>query len=141
MMDRPAQGGDTTDIIGIGFGFPLGVDAGGGIRMARGSTDVEEAIRVILGTARGERRMRPEFGCAIHEFVFAPIDVTTTGLIRYHVTEALGRWEPRIDVIEVRVTPDPHIDGCLLIEVSYTLRTTGDKRNLVYPFYSIPEEE
>lgn len=129
------------DIIGIGFAFPMGVDARGGIRMSRAAFDVNEAIRLILGTAKGERRMRPEFGCAIHEYVFAPMDATTTGLIRYHVTDALERWEPRIQLDEVAVAPDPVQEGVLLIEISYTLRSTGDRRNLVYPFYTIPEED
>ena len=128
------------DIIGVGFGFPMGVDARGGIRMARGENDIEEAIRLIIGTARGERRMRPEFGCAIHEYVFAPMDPTTSGLVSYYVTEALGRWEPRITVERVHVRPDTVFDGCMLVEVAYTIRATGDKRNLVYPFYTIPEE-
>jgi Bacteriophage baseplate protein W len=128
------------DIIGVGFGFPLGVDARGGIRMSRGESDIEEAIRLIIGTARGERRMRPEFGCAIHEYVFAPMDPTTFGLVNYYVTEALGRWEPRIKVDSVHTRPDTVFDGCMLIEVKYTIRSTGDKRNLVYPFYTIPEE-
>ncbi len=129
------------DIIGAGWNFPLDVDARGGILLARGGEDVAQAMRLILGTARGERRMRPEFGCGIHDFMFAPIDATTIGMVRYHVTEALGRWEPRVDVNDVRVNLDPHVDGCLLIEIDYTLRRTGDRRNLVYPFYSIPEQE
>ncbi len=128
------------DIIGVGLGFPMGVDARGGIRMARSENDIEEAIRIILGTARGERRMRPEFGCAIHEYVFAPMDPTTSGLVSYHVTEALGRWEPRIKVESVQARPDTVFDGCMLVDVNYTVRATGDKRNLVYPFYTIPEE-
>jgi phage baseplate assembly protein W len=129
------------DIIGIGFAFPMGVDGRGGLRMTSGPIGIEEDIRIILGTGRGERRMRPEFGCAIHEYVFDPMDATTTGLIRYHVTEALKRWEPRIDLQTVYVRPDAAQDGCLLIEVAYTVRSTGDKRNLVYPFYTIPREE
>jgi phage baseplate assembly protein W len=128
------------DILGVGWGFPLGVNGRGSIRLARGEDDVAEAIRLILGTAPGERRMRPEFGCNIHDFVFAPIDAATTGMIRYHVLEALGRWEPRIEVKAVRVRPHPERDGCLLIELTYTLRAIGDERNLVYPFYTIPEE-
>jgi phage baseplate assembly protein W len=129
------------DIIGIGFAFPMGVDGRGGLRMSSGPNGIEEAIRMILGTGRGERRMRPEFGCAIHEYVFDPMDATTTGLIRYHVTEALKRWEPRIELQTVHVRPDAALDGCLLIEIAYTVRSTGDKRNLVYPFYTIPGED
>lgn len=128
------------DLIGVGFGFPMGVDSRGGIRMSASATDVEEAIKLILGTAPGERRMRPEFGCNLHEYVFAPMDITTLGMIRYQVTEALERWEPRIEVKEVRARPSREIDGCLIIEVDYVLRATLDKRSLVYPFYTIPEE-
>src|SRR5437763_196169 len=95
------------EFLGAGWGFPLGVNGRGGIRLARGGEDVEESIRLILGTARGERRMRPEFGCNIHEFVFAPLDVTTFGMVRFHVLEALGRWEPRIEVRSVQVRQDP----------------------------------
>jgi phage baseplate assembly protein W len=131
----------TDDFVGTGWGFPMGVDGRGSIRLARGAEDAEEAIRLILGTAPGERRMRPEFGCAIHDFVFAPMNVTTFGMIRYHVLQALGRWEPRITVGDVEVTPDPRVEGCLHIRIAYTLRSTNDERNLVYPFYTIPEHE
>lgn len=129
------------DIIGVGWGFPMGVDARGGIRLARSDNDIEESIRLILTTVPGERRMRPEFGCGIHEFVFAPMDPTTFGMINYHVTDALGRWEPRIDVMSVDSRPAPDLDGCVLVEVRYTIRATGDERSLVYPFYTIPEHE
>ena len=132
------------NILGAGWGFPINVDARGGIRLARGEEDVAESIRLILSTAKGERRMRPEFGCCIHEFVFAPMDVSTFCMIRYHVVDALGRWEPRIDVTKVEVHADESDRdryGRLLIEISYTLRATGDERNLVYPFYTIPEHD
>lgn len=129
----------TDDFIGSGWGFPTGVDGRGGIRLARGDRDVAEAIFLILATAPGERRMRPEFGCRIHDYVFAPIDPTTRGMIRFHVIEALGRWEPRIEVTDVQVRRDPDADATLLIEIAYKLRTTNEERNLVYPFYMIPE--
>jgi len=128
------------DIIGTGWGFPMGVDARGGIRMARGVEDIEESIRLIVGTAPGERRMRPRFGCNIAEYVFSPMDGTNSGIIRYWITDALQFWEPRIEVKDVRVWPDPDVDGTLLISVTYVVRSSGDERNLVYPFYTIPEE-
>src|SRR5690349_20439800 len=106
-------------IIGKGFGFPMGVDARGNLRTSRGVEEIEEAIRLILGTAPGERRMRPEFGCNLHEVVFAPMDITTMTMIRYHVTEALDRWEPRIELHDVQVEPSKDIDGCLLIRDGY----------------------
>jgi phage baseplate assembly protein W len=127
-------------IIGRGFGFPMGVDSRGAMRMSQGAEDIAEAIRLILGTAPGERRMRPEFGCNLHDMVFAPMNETTMTAIRYHVTQALERWEPRIELNEVRVEPSTDLEGCLLINIAYTIRSTLDKRTLVYPFYNIPEE-
>ncbi len=128
------------DFIGAGWAFPSGVDGRGGIALARGDGDVAQAIFLILSTVPGERRMRPEFGCRIHEYIFAPMEPTTFGMVRYHVIEALGRWEPRITVQDVRVGPHPYNDGTLLIEIDYVLRATNDERNLVFPFYTIPQE-
>ncbi len=129
------------DFLGRGWAFPVGVDSRGGIAMAGGQEDIEQSIRVIMETAPGERVMRPEFGCGIHNLVFAPNSPTTAGLVAYHVQEALGRWEPRIKVEAVNVHPDQNRDAVLLIEIRYTVRKTNDRRNLVYPFYRIPEEE
>ena len=129
------------EIVGAGWAFPLHVDGAGGIALARGENDIEQAIRIILGTAKGERRMRPNFGCAIHDLVFAPNDESTWGLARYAVEEALGWWEPRIDVEEVVVGPNPDEAARLDIEILYSIRATKDRRTLVYPFYMITPEE
>lgn len=118
----------------------MGVDSRGNIRMVQGAREIEEAISLIIATAPGERRMRPAFGCDLHDLVFAPMDLTTMTTIRHHVTVALERWEPRIELQEVRAEPAPHIDGCLIISVLYTIRSTLEERTLVYPFYNIPEE-
>jgi phage baseplate assembly protein W len=127
-------------LIGHGLAFPLRVDARGGIALARGEQEINEAIRIILGTAPGQRVMRPEFGCRIHELLFAPIDASTAGMVIHYVKEALGRWEPRIDVLRVDVDVD-HDDGRIDIEIHYRIRSTHDERALVYPFYIIPGEE
>jgi phage baseplate assembly protein W len=84
--------------------------------------------------------MRPEFGCQIHELIFAPNDATTAGLATYYVEEALGRWEPRIEVLDVAAQPDPDSSDRLLIEIRYQIRATLDERTLVFPFYRIPGE-
>jgi phage baseplate assembly protein W len=128
------------EIIGAGWAFPVRVNGAGGITLARGENDIEQAIRIILGTVKGERRMRPNFGCAIHDLVFAPNDESTWGLARYAVEEALGWWEPRIDVIDVEVGPNPDEPSRLDILVSYQVRATKDSRTLVYPFYLITPE-
>ncbi len=111
--------------------------------MADGATDIDEAITLILGTSLGERVMRPDFGCRIHELVFNPVNGETMGLARRYVEDALGWWEPRIDVESVVVTVDDAEAelGRLLISITYIIRATKDERTLVYPFYLIRDEE
>lgn len=124
-----------SDILGTGLGFPLTVDGRGGIAMTRHENDIEDSIRIILGTARGERHMRPLFGCRIHELVFAPNNATTWGLMQQYVEEALGWWEPRIEVMSVDVNADPADASHLLVNILYKVKATSDRRALVYPFY------
>ena len=129
------------DFIGAGWSFPLRTDATGSIALVGGEREIVESIRLILATAPGERPMRPEFGCAIHDLVFAPADAATAGQIAYEVRVALERWEPRITVTDVVVRFDDADRGVLLIEIRYTLRSSNDPRNLVFPFYVIPMSE
>ncbi|MFD7660744.1 GPW/gp25 family protein [Actinosynnema sp. NPDC059797] len=131
----------SADFIGRGWGFPLRVGATGGIGMVDRDQEVQEAIRLILGTAPGERPMRPEFGCGIHDLVFATADGATAGRVSREVRTALDRWEPRIDVADVVVAFDSVDVGTLYIDIRYTVKSTNDQRNLVFPFYTIPSEE
>ena len=133
-------------ILGSGLAFPLRVDARGGLALAHEDEDVREAISVILGTAPGERPMRPEFGCGIHDYVFESVDAYLVGRVEQEVRRALDRWEPRIDVVSVELSLEPSSEGGLVnelvvIDIAYQLRATSDVRNLVYPFYVIPAEE
>jgi uncharacterized protein len=130
-----------TEIIGSGLAFPLQVDRRGGIALARDETDIEQAIELILGTAPGERPMRPEFGCGVHDFVFDTIDATTVGKMELAIRDALDRWEPRVFVETVEFNLDEVADGRLIIDIGYRVRVTNTMRNLVYPFYVIPAEE
>lgn len=129
-------------LVGRGWGFEVGIDPTGGIRLSGDQTEIEEAIAIIIGTSPGERVMRPAFGCRIHELVFAPNNAETLGLARRFVQEALGMWEPRIEVESVEVTADmAEADrGRLNIELTYSIRATKDLRSLVYPFYLIENE-
>jgi hypothetical protein len=127
-----------SDFIGAGWAFPLRTDSTGAIALVRGEREVVESIRLILGTAPGERPARPEFGCAIHELVFAPADAATAGQIAYQVRIALERWEPRIVLEDVLVNFTDAGEGTLYIDIRYRLRTDNDPRNLVFPFYVIP---
>ena len=130
----------SNEFIGSGWGFPVDVDKTGGIRLVSRDTEIEQSIRLILSTAPGERVMRPEFGCGIHDHVFDGVNGRTMGRIAFAVRESLRRWEPRIDVIEVSVTRHPVESAGLLLDIRYTPRDSNDPRNLVYPFYLIPGE-
>jgi len=129
-----------SDFIGKGIMFPLRVDQSGSIAMTSGVDDLDSSIRMVLATAPGERLMRPRFGCRIWELLFEPINANTMGLMSVAVRDALGQWEPRIVVDDVVVSPDEADQGRVHIHITYTVRTTNDRRNLVYPFYVIPLE-
>jgi phage baseplate assembly protein W len=127
--------------IGRGLTFPMGVDHRGGIALTNGAEDLDRSIRVVLATAPGERVMRPQFGCRIWDLLFEPVNANTLGLMAQAVRESLAQWEPRVDVEDVVVIPDERDSALVRIDVSYVVRTTNDRRNLVYPFYVIPREE
>jgi phage baseplate assembly protein W len=129
------------EFVGAGIAFPMRTDAVGGVALVAREREIEEAIRLILGTTPGERPMRPEFGCRVSEYVFAPANATTAGQLSYEVQAALSRWEPRIDVVDVSVSFDAADAGVLYIDISYRIRGTNDPRNLVFPFYTIPPHE
>jgi len=130
-----------TDILGTGVSFPLTVDRRGGLALARDDEDVRQAIAIILSTAPGERPMRPEFGCGVHDYVFDVIDATTLGRMEHEIRAALERWEPRVDVLRVDFDLEGGADDPLAITIEYRIRATNDIRNLVYPFYVVPAEE
>ena len=130
----------TKDFLGAGWKFPPRLDARGQIELVHQEADVDEAIKLILMTMKGERPMRPEFGSDLHLLMFSPNDADTAGMARRYVYEALARWEPRIEVGEVRTGPDAFDPAALRIEIRYTIRATNSERNLVFPFYIIPGE-
>jgi phage baseplate assembly protein W len=132
---------DFVDFVGAGLAFPVRLDRQGWVGLVDGDREITQSIELILATAKGERPMRPEFGCGIHDYVFAPADTTTAGTLAYEVRTALYHWEPRIDVEDVDVTIDDRAGPSrFLIDVHYRVSRTNDPRNLVFPFYTIPEE-
>ena len=128
------------EFIGSGWAFPMRTDATGRIALVSREKEIEESIRLVLGTAIGERPMRPEFGCGIHDYVFAPADGETANKIAAEVRASLRRWEPRIRVRDVVVSFDEADTSTLYIDIRYALGNTNDPRNLVFPFYVIPQE-
>jgi uncharacterized protein len=131
----------TSSIIGSGLAFPLGVDRRGSVALAHGENDIEQAMGVILSTAPGERPMRPEFGCEVHDLIFDTIDAAMIGKMDTAIRNALDRWEPRIVVTGIDFDLADKNEGQLAVTIEYIVRATNHQRNLVYPFYVIPAEE
>jgi phage baseplate assembly protein W len=125
----------SNDFLGTGWQFQVGLDERGRVAMAEHEASIRQSIWLILGTAPGERLMRPDFGCGIHDFVFAVNSAGTAGQIAHLVRMALLRWEPRIDVLGVAAEPDRANPTLMLIEIAYQVRLTNSRYNLVYPFY------
>jgi len=121
------------NFLGKGWGFPIG--KGGNLNVAVHEDSIQQAIRIILGTSPGERVMQPDFGCGIHELVFSLRNNTTAGMMVQRIRDALHKWEPRIDLLDVRVLPLPNEPSTVLINIEYRVRTTNNRFNLVYPFY------
>lgn len=130
----------STDILGIGWSFPVAVDSCGRIALTRGEVDIEQAVQTIVLTPKGQRVMRPRFGCRIHELIFDPNNLSTISLAQRYVREALEMWEPRIRVLSVDVSHEPDNPEQLSIHVQYQVKATYDNRALVVPFYRIPPE-
>lgn len=127
--------------LGSGLNFPLRVNALGSLELVSAEKDIEQSIGIILGTHIGERVMRPEFGCQVHDLIFEPRDAVLVGKIRADVTRALARWEPRIQVVDVRPEFDPESDGGILVYIDYLVNLTHDQRSIVYPFFIEAQEE
>jgi len=123
------------DFLGKGWKYPVRVDENGNIAVSEYEEDIKEAIRIILGTVKGERVMRPDFGCGIHEFVFTSMNAVNLSLIETSVRDALTLWEPRIELINVNADAEKADEGKLFINIDYRVRVTNTEFNLVYPFY------
>jgi len=137
----------STDIVGRGWVFPPQVDAQGRVALTHEYNEIEQSIRIVLGTAEGERMMRPTFGSRLFELVFEPINVEAMALARKYVEDALGMWEPRINLLDIQVlapfqnsTEYASEPGILSIFIRYEIKTTLDERTLVFPFATIPGE-
>ncbi len=128
-------------VLGAGLAFPMSVDQRGALTLVGGETDIAQAISIILSTAPGERPMRPEFGCAVHDHVFEVLDASAFGAIENAVREAIERWEPRASVTAVDFDLERRDEGCLDIILTYEIPEVPGVRNLVHPFYVIPEED
>jgi phage baseplate assembly protein W len=127
--------------IGCGFNFPLKTDAAGATSVSRDEENIEQSIKIILGTAKGERLYRATFGCGIHDLVFQPNNMVTAAQVASAVKDALIRFEPRIMDVKVTAEPDEFENNRLNVSISYVVRALNKRENMVYPFYLRREEE
>jgi hypothetical protein len=125
------------DFIGRRVSFPIHLDDRNQMAMVGGDAAIRQSMYLIVMTVPGERVMRPDFGCEIHSLIFHPANEETAITAKRYVEEALHRWEPRIILREVVVTPGAHERGELLIEVRYELKDQPDPRSMVFPYYLI----
>ena len=119
----------------------MGVDAYGALATSGHEDNISEAIQIILGTAIGERLMRPDFGCRIHDLVFHPVNPNTCALASISVREAITKWEPRVEDVQVYVYPDPTAENAILVNIEYRVRRTNNLHNMVYPFFLRREQD
>ena len=123
------------NFLGAGWAFPLKINEAGNIKIVYFEKSIAESIRIILGTSKGERIMRPDFGCEINDLVFAPNNSNTQSLICHYIEEALIKWEPRIILEKVEALPDKDDDAKINIFIEYKNRSVNTAFNMVYPFY------
>jgi len=123
------------EFLGVGWKFPIQLDNNGKFAFSQHEEDIKEAILIILKTEPGERVMEPEFGCGIYEYVFSTINISNLMLMEESVKKALLIYEPRIEVSQVKASPDYQENGLILISIDYTVSSTNERQNLVYPFY------
>lgn len=129
------------DFLGTGWAHPVGTDHRGNIELKSAEENIKQSVRIIIGTAKGERVMRPEFGCEVHDYVFASADPATLSMIEDSVEEALVQWEPRIDIESVDARQDDANPNRVLVDIDYWIRETNSSANMVYPFYLKEGEE
>jgi uncharacterized protein len=130
------------EFLGKGWRFPVAINLTGGISSSSFEENVRESIFVVLGTAPGERVKRPDFGCRIHDLMFAPNNDETAARAEYYCEEAIYKFEPRIASVKCKAYPNPDEPNRLDIRISYQIAGKSEKKNLVYPFYLLkPEDE
>lgn len=129
------------NFLGTGWSFPLRIGSTGGIALSSYEQNIEESIRIILGTAVGERIMEPTYGSYLHDYVFHPNNPNTASMVSYYAQQALAKHEPRITDINVQAFPDSQHDNMLNLSIKYTIVRENRMLNMVYPFYLRREQD
>lgn len=127
---------DNAQFLGTGWSFPPEFKKGlNETKMSSGEMDIEESLQILLSTQLGERIMVPEYGCDLTELLFAPLDLSLKTFVADLIKTSILYHEPRIDAKKIEINPNNDLEGELLIEIEYIIRSTNSRRNIVYPFY------
>ena len=129
------------NFLGVGWSFPVRVGSGGGIALSAYEANIEESIKIVLGTALGERVMEPNYGSRIHNYIFHPNSPNTASRVAYYAEQALAKHEPRIRDLQIRAHPDANNENVLMLEINYKLIHDNAMQNMVYPFYLRREQD
>lgn len=127
--------------LGRGFAFPLTLNERGNVSLTEEDDNIRTSVQIVIGTAKGERIMLPDFGCEIHDLVFHPNTTSTSALISHYVTASLRKWEPRITDLEVEARPDFDDENQINVRIGYRVIKTNAIDNLVFPFYLRREQD
>jgi len=123
------------DFLGTGWAFPVLPDPTGGLRYVSGEASIQDCLLVLLQTATGERVMRPDFGTTAPTLVFAPGSPANLRTLENSISDAIQAYEPRVELDSVVAEPAPGQENQVVVSVSYRIRRTNTKANLVFPFY------
>lgn len=127
---------DDPSFLGCGWGFPPTFDRiTRGVEMVKDDLDIHQSLEILLSTGLGERLMLPTYGSQLQEMVFASMTTNLANQIRDFLSQAILYWEPRIEVLSITIQENATLEGRLDIDVSYLIRRTNTRSNLVFPFY------
>jgi phage baseplate assembly protein W len=129
------------DFLGRGLRFPVSLNLNGGVSTSQLEENVRQSIFVILGTAPGERINRAQFGCQIHDLMFAPNNDLTAARAEVFCEEAIYKFEPRVEKVACRAAANPDEPNRLDVRIEYVIAGKNERRNLVFPFYLRTEDE
>jgi hypothetical protein len=129
------------NFLGTGWSFPVRIGSSGGVATSSYQNNIEEAIRIVLGTAIGERVMEPKFGSYIHDYVFHPNSPNTASMVSYYAERAIMKHEPRVNNVSIRANPDPNDENVMMLDIRYKLIHDNVLKNMVYPFYLRREQD
>ena len=127
--------------LGTGWSFPVRIGGTGGIATSQHQDNIEECIKLVLGTALGERVMEPLFGSKLHDYVFHPNNPNTASRVGYYAEQALTKHEPRVRAVTIRAHPDANAENVLVLDIRYKLIHDNVLHNMVYPFYLRREQD